>query len=204
MAEKLTPVERKNRRWTIWAVHLAAFLISAGAFGSLPSDLGAVLIKLWFGVLVWHTVVLVQDNEVEWKRAMRSEAEIRKHIEDHLKRRGLWVVDAGLWLLAVFVFRESMLGGYSTTVNYLATLFMLAWMAALGAHTLRTVYVELRDYLVNRALEREQHYYVMEDGRSKRKRNEARPRLAIDDDGELVDFLAEDEEESYAQRSRDS
>ncbi len=140
---------------------------------------------------------------------MRSEAEIRKQIEDHLKRRGLWLVDAGLWALAVFsslAFMRSHI--VSTTINYLVPLFMLAWTGVLGLHTLRTVYVELRDYLVRRAIDRERHYYVMEDEyapeRGKRKHDDSAPRLT--DDGELVDFPADfsDEEDSYAQRSRNS
>ena len=136
---------------------------------------------------------------------MRSEAEIRKQVEDHLKRRGLWVVDAGLWLLAVFFLWTFMPNvGLSTTFKGLTALFMVAWTGVLGAHTLRTIYVELREYLVRRAIERERRYYVMGDEYGKRKRDEAISRLEVGDDGELVDFPDREQDENYAQRSRNS
>lgn len=120
---------------------------------------------------------------------MRSEAEIRKQVENHLKRRGLLVLDGGLWLLAVFIEAEFLrFRGLSTTMTGLLTLLMIAWTLGLGLHFVRTVYVELREILVRRAIERERGLYLAKDGYEKPKR------LDVSNDGELVDWSIEDAE----------
>ncbi len=143
------------------------------------------------------------------KTNMRSDAEIRKQVEDRLKRRLLFVADGGLWLVTMIVLWQvsaySSFGGFSGVI----ALIMLAWLGIVGLHFLRTVYVELRDYLVNRAIERERRYYVTRDEYAddtyyeKRKRDSdaAIPRLELNDDGELVDFdFAADRDKSKIER----
>lgn len=125
---------------------------------------------------------------------MRSEAEIRKQVEDHLKRRLLLVLDGGLWLAAVFFLWRYSITSSLGSFEGLAILFMLGWTGIVGLHTLRTIYVELREYLVKRAIERERRTYVTfsDDETMKRKHDDAIPRLS--DDGELIDFEFADAE----------
>ena len=134
---------------------------------------------------------------------MRSEAEIRRDVVTRLRRRGLFVLNGGLWLMTVFVLSQIMpYASFGTTVRGFLILFMFGWTAALGLHTLWTIYVELREWLVRRAIDREREFYRMRDSYEKRKYVEALPNLAAD--GELIDFPMLDNEDAYAQRSRDS
>src|SRR5664279_3117144 len=90
--------------------------------------------------------------------------------------------------------------------------FMLAWLGLVGLHTLRVLYVELREWLVRRAVERERQFYVLQDAYEKRKHGESFSRAADDtfprstDDGELIDFpVSQDQHEEvkakYERRS---
>jgi hypothetical protein len=118
---------------------------------------------------------------------MRTEAEIRREVEVHLRRRGLLLVDAGLWIVAVFILWEIMpVSSFGTTLNSLLAIFMLGWTAVVGLHVLRTIYVELRELLARRAIEREHQMYLLRDAYEKRKHDEAVAHLT--DDGELIDF----------------
>lgn len=118
---------------------------------------------------------------------MRSEAEIRRQVETRLKRRGLLFLDGGLWLAVVFILSKIMpYSSFGTTLNSLLAVFMFLWTGIIGLHFLRTVYVELREWLVRRAIERERQFFQMRDAHEKRKRDDALPRLS--DDGELFDF----------------
>jgi hypothetical protein len=118
---------------------------------------------------------------------MRTEFEIRREVESRLRRRGLLVVNGGLWLMAVFILSQIMpYSSFGTTLNGLLVLFMLGWTAALGLHTPWTIYVELREWLVRRAIDREREFYRMRDTYEKRKHSEALSHLT--DDGELIDF----------------
>ena len=123
---------------------------------------------------------------------MRSEAEIRREIEARLRRRGLLLLNGGLWSAAVFIlsqiFPSRSLG---TTLTSLIVLWMLAWTAVLGLHFLRTVYVELREWLVRRAIDREQRIYYVNSTYEKRKRVDVLPPLEDDEEiieDALVDF----------------
>ncbi len=120
---------------------------------------------------------------------MRSEAEIRKQVEARLRRRGLFALNAILWF-ASGMFLWLGRGVYYFITDYSNTLLnlMLLWTFVLGLHFLYTVYVELRDWLVGRAVERERRYYVMSGDDEKPKRDAAVARLELTDDGELIDY----------------
>jgi hypothetical protein len=124
---------------------------------------------------------------------MRSEAEIRREVETRLLRRGLLLLNGGLWAAAVFILSIVMpRGTLGTTLTGLLTVGMLAWTLVLLLHAFRVVYVELRERLVNSAIERERQFYLLRENYEKQKRSEERERadsafVHLSDDGELVD-----------------
>jgi hypothetical protein len=125
---------------------------------------------------------------------MRSEAEIRKAVETRLKRWGLLLVNGGLWAAVVFVLSQIMPNaGISSGWRGFFSVLMLVWTPVLGLHILSVLYVELREYLVRRAVGRERELYLMRENDDKRKRDRAVSRLELGEDGELVDFpMSED------------
>ena len=133
---------------------------------------------------------------------MRSEAEIRKQVTARLWRLGLFVVDGGLWLAAVFILSQIMPSGGFGQFRGLIVLLMLGWTVLLGLHTLWVLGVELREYLVRRAVEREREFYMLHGDYEKSKRDEAIPRLS--DDGELIDFSVWGSEQEVVNREQRS
>lgn len=143
------------------------------------------------------------NREAEIRDVEIREAEIRKQVEDRLKRRGLFLADAGLWLMTfLFLWVMRPEGRFVSAMIFFAFL----WTGVLGLHFMRTAYVELRDYLVARAIERERsaerRYYVTagEPYEKPKRADRAAPptyepstyepstRLDLNGDGELVDF----------------
>lgn len=123
---------------------------------------------------------------------MRSEAEIRREVETRLRRRGLLLLNGGLWTGAVLFLALLMPRGVYGSLTGLIMIGMLAWTLALGLHAFRVVYVELRERLVNSAIERERQFYLLRENYEKQKRFEERDRadaafVHLSDDGELVD-----------------
>ncbi len=110
---------------------------------------------------------------------MYSEMTIARQVEARLNRRLLLVADGSGWAFFLWVFK------YTSFAHFegMAVLLALIWTGVLGLHFLWTVYAELRDWLVQRAIKHEQRFYVAE----KPKRT-ARPRLDLADDGELIDY----------------
>ena len=103
---------------------------------------------------------------------MYSEIAIARQVEMRLNRRVLLVADAGAWVFYLWVFK------YTSFAHFegMAVLIALLWMGVLGLHFLWTIYVELRDWLVRRAIEHERHFYVAE----KPKRGRVTPPELID------------------------
>ena len=127
---------------------------------------------------------------------MRSDAEIRSEVETRLKRRGLLVVNGGLYLLSgLFFYFYIRTNGFFNALGSYLFFFMLAWTGILLLHILRVAFVEMRERLVRSAIERERQFYLLRDNFEKQKRSEghdyddSRLRIA-DDDGELVDYPA--------------
>jgi hypothetical protein len=62
-------IDRRNRRWTIWAVHLAAFLAYVGFFVAIAETeyvlLGVFGLLAWAGVFTLHTIVLAMNESRE-------------------------------------------------------------------------------------------------------------------------------------------
>ena len=139
---------------------------------------------------------------------MRSEAEIRKQVETRLHRWGLLALNLILWVGAA-----KLLYGFSQYSSFgrfdgLIVLMMVGWAVLVGLHALRTFYVEGREWLVKRAIEREKQFYLRQNAYIKRKRDESaslpdESRLSLPDedgkysgvpfrhkpdDGVLVDF----------------
>lgn len=127
---------------------------------------------------------------------MRSEAEIRKQVETRLRRWSLLALNGILWIgVAKLLFVYSQTHSFYGSQSDIIALVMLGWVALVGLHTLRTIYVELREYLVRRAIRQEHERYA-----DKPKRDETR----LTDDGELVDFASlydDDEQIQYKPRS---
>jgi hypothetical protein len=139
---------------------------------------------------------------------MRSEGEIRREVEERLRRWGLLALNGILWVGAA-----KLLYGFSRYSSFgrfdgVVVLAMVLWAALVGLHALRTFYVEGKEWLVRRAIEREREFYRLQTGYEKRKRDESaslpddsRFSLPAEDgeytvlpfrheaeDGELVDF----------------
>lgn len=123
---------------------------------------------------------------------MRSEAEIRREVETRLRRRGLLLLNGVLWVVAVaVVYRITLVSSFGS-LSGLVIIALFMWMLALGLHAFRVVYVELRERLVNSAIERERQFYLLRENYEKQKRFEERERadtafVHLSDDGELVD-----------------
>lgn len=125
----------------------------------------------------------------------RSEAEIRNDVTNRLKRRGLLLLNGGLGVLAVFLlYQFTRFRSFGEPWATLILLFMLGWFVLGILHTAAVVYVELREWLVRSAIERERQFYLLRDNYEKQKRAEIRDRdydtarLSISDDGELIDY----------------
>ncbi len=128
---------------------------------------------------------------------MRSEVEIRRQVEARLHRWLFLLLHGGLWTAVGFglYFYSRRVIVPSGWVDS-AIMVMLLWAGLVGLHVLRTVYVELREYVVRRAVDRERQHYQARDIYEKPKRLEA------SDDGELIELAAWRDED--AQRSRNS
>ncbi len=87
---------------------------------------------------------------------MRSEAEIRKQVETRLRRWGLLALNGILWVgAAKLILVYSQTHGFYANQSDIILLIMLGWVSLVGLHALRTIYVELREYLVRRAIRQE-------------------------------------------------
>ena len=134
---------------------------------------------------------------------MRSEAEIRKQVEARVRRWGLLALNGILWVGAA-----KLIYGYSQNYSFIGSqsdvivVVMVGWVIAVGLHFLRTVYVELREWLVQRAIQRERQRYAQDDAYEKHKHDESP--LLMSDDGELTGLPVWNDEDEYAQRSRNS
>jgi hypothetical protein len=133
---------------------------------------------------------------------MRSEAEIRREVEQRFNRWVFLFMNGGLWIvvgagLSLYSRYQGVPAGWIDSV----LLFLMFWGLLVGLHFLRTVYVEKRDWLVRRAIEHERKAYLLGNTYDKRKRGETLPRLSDDVNIEdaLVDFPA-DENESIAEK----
>ncbi len=136
---------------------------------------------------------------------MRSEAEIRTEVETRLRRRGLLILNGGMWAAVVFFLFEytrSRSLGLGEPWTTMLILFLLAWLAVIGVQTIRVLYVEMREWLVRYAIERERELYMERGAYEKRKHDQALSRRS--DDGELVAFPLWDVEDKDAQRSPNS
>lgn len=132
---------------------------------------------------------------------MRSEAEIRKQVETRLRRWGLVALN-GILLIgaAKLIFAYSQNHDFMGSQADVIIALMIGWVALVGLHFLRTVYVELREYLVRRAIDQERN--STHAAYEKPKHDETQ--LSLSDDGELADFLTWYQEDEYAQRTSDS
>ena len=135
---------------------------------------------------------------------MRSEYQIRREVETRLRRRGLLLLDGGLGVLVIFfLYQYTRDRSFGEPLATLIVLFILGWFMLGILHTAYVLYVEAREWLVQRAITREREFYVLKESYEKRKRDQALPRPS--DDGELIDFPdGEAEERNYAQRRRNS
>ncbi len=105
---------------------------------------------------------------------MRSEAQIRKQVEARFRRWSLLVLNGILWVGAaklIYVFSQS--HSFPSRADDVGILFMVGWLVLFGLHFLRTVYVEMREYLVRRAVERERASFELHDAYEKRKHDQA-------------------------------
>lgn len=121
---------------------------------------------------------------------MRSDVEIRREVEARLRRRGWLMLDGGGWIAAVVLLALTMPNNsFGTSLVGLILVSMLAWTGVLGLHVLRTLYVEVREWMVRRAIDQEYQMYRIREAVEKHKRDDAAARLSSD--GELVDFPEE-------------
>lgn len=79
-------IDRRNRRWILWGVNIAAFLIYFGAFvalgGVIPLGIGLFIAIVWGGLLVLHGVILgvsqTRDEDIEKETIRLREATYEK------------------------------------------------------------------------------------------------------------------------------
>jgi len=85
-------IDTRNRRWTLWAVHLAAFLAYVGFFVAIADSeyvlLGVFGLLVWAGLFTLHTVVLAmresREKDIEKEVARLQEAGYEKAKRDEL------------------------------------------------------------------------------------------------------------------------
>lgn len=137
---------------------------------------------------------------------MRSEAEIRSQVEKRFHRWVFLLLNGGAWaaisvgLYLYYRANRAPEGWIDSGWVSSATIIMLLWGIIVGLHFLRTVYVETREWLVGRAVDREIRDYTLREMHQKRKRDDALPYLT--DEREQVDFPSEEEAigDAYAKR----
>lgn len=118
---------------------------------------------------------------------MRTESEIRKQVELRFRRWALLLLNGGAWIvIGAGLYLYSRYVGVPVGWLDSVVLVLMLWGGLVGLHLMRTVYVELREWLVRRAIERERAFYRMRDTYEKRKHSEALPNLT--EDGELIDY----------------
>ena len=130
---------------------------------------------------------------------MRSEAEIRKQVEARLRRWALVLLNVILFvgvIKGLALFTSVRTDGLSQTDLILLTL----WASLIGLHVLRTVYIEVREIAVRRAVVGESKQYQQHEHYEKRKHDDALLRLG--DDGELIDFPLVDNEDEKSRYER--
>ena len=79
-------VDRRNRRWTLWAFDLAGLIISVAALillGPTPyATVAAAVMMIWAGVFTLHTIVASmahsRDEDIEKEVAKLREATYEK------------------------------------------------------------------------------------------------------------------------------
>jgi hypothetical protein len=77
-------IDRRNRRWTLWAVDLAGLIISVAALIFLSNTayvtLAAAFMMAWAGIFVLHTIVAStahsRDEDIEKEIAKLREADL--------------------------------------------------------------------------------------------------------------------------------
>ncbi len=105
---------------------------------------------------------------------MYSEIAISRQVEARLNRRVLLVADGSAWMFFLWVFKFTSFARFEG----MAVLIALIWTGVLGLHFLGMAYIELRDWLVRRAIEHERRAYVAE----KPKRGRVKRFELIDDE----------------------
>src|SRR4051812_10909682 len=104
---------------------------------------------------------------------MRSETEIRRQVEIRLRRWGLLALNGILWIgAAKLVYEFNQIHPLYDRVLNLIFFVMAGWLALVGLHALRTIYVEGREWLVKWAIAREHQVYGWQPLDEKPKRRE--------------------------------
>src|SRR5262245_13986956 len=94
-------IDRRNRRWTLWAVHLAAFLAYVGLFVAIAETefvlLGVFGLLVWSGVFTLHTMVLAfaesREKDIQKEVAKLEAFGYEKPKREELTDDGEWVED---------------------------------------------------------------------------------------------------------------
>jgi len=75
-------IDRRNRRWTLWAIDLVGLMGSLAALILLNTDLTAAVFMGWIGVFAFHTIVAwlatSRENDIESEVAKLREAVYEK------------------------------------------------------------------------------------------------------------------------------
>src|SRR5687767_243153 len=103
---------------------------------------------------------------------MRSETEIRSEVSARLWRRSLWLLDAGLGALTVFlVYMFTRYRSFGEPWASIVIVFLFGWFMLGIVHTTYFLYVEIRERLVHSAIERERQFYLLRENYEKQKRS---------------------------------
>jgi len=79
-------IDRRNRRWTLWAVNLAGMILSLAALILLGeteyAEVSVAVFMAWIGVFVFHTIMLAmaetREKDIEGEVAKLREAVYEK------------------------------------------------------------------------------------------------------------------------------
>jgi hypothetical protein len=75
-------IDKRNRRWTFWAIDLAGLILSMAALillgDSVYATVGAAVFMAWAGIFTFHTIIAAmaqsRDKDIEGEVAKLREA----------------------------------------------------------------------------------------------------------------------------------
>ena len=71
-------VDRRNRRWQLWAANILLWLVYVGVFAgfkeAIPRDIGVTIAIVWMGLVVFHGII----NGMAQERSQAIDGEVER------------------------------------------------------------------------------------------------------------------------------